>query len=149
MTLKLNSNIVSGIVFLILSSLILFLMPQQIVLMQESSVNAQSIPKLISMVMLVCSVLLLIQGIFFTEKKEVSINKESIRKEFRGITMIGIFIGYALLIEKAGFLISSLLLCIVCLLFFKIRDWRYYASTFVVVFIVYYAFAVALNVNLP
>lgn len=149
MSIKLNSNIVSGIVFLILSLIILFIMPQQISVMQEGPVNAQTIPRLVTVIILVCSVLLLIQGLFFTEKKVVYFNKTALRNEFRGISMIAIFIGYGVIINLVGFLISSMLLSAACLMFFRVKNWRFYAVAFGIVLIIYYTFAVALNVNLP
>lgn len=149
MNLKVNSNIISGVVFLGLSILILVIMPQQIEVMQEGSINAQTIPRLVAIVMMVCSISLLIQGIFFSEKKSVSFNRDNVRKELRGIIMIAIFIGYGAIIDFAGFLISSLLLSIACLLFFKVKNWKFYVATFAAVFIIYYSFAYALNVNLP
>ncbi|WP_422386972.1 tripartite tricarboxylate transporter TctB family protein [Cytobacillus oceanisediminis] len=124
-------------------------MPQQISTVEASSINARTIPRLIAIVILICSLLLIIQGFFFTEKKEVNINKSVLLKEFRGIGMIFIFIGYGFIIDKLGFTISSLLLCTSCLLFYKVKNWKYYAVTCAVVFIVYFVFANALNVNLP
>lgn len=149
MRIKVNSNIVSGLIFFILSMLILLFMPQQIMITEDSNINAQTIPRLVTVVMLICSVLLFIQGIFFNEKKEVNFSKKALWKEFRGVTIIAIFIVYGFLINRIGFLLSSLFLASACLVFFKVKDWRIFAVVFVIVFIIYYGFAEGLNVNLP
>ncbi|WP_158735782.1 tripartite tricarboxylate transporter TctB family protein [Alteribacillus sp. YIM 98480] len=152
MKLTMNSNLISGFIFLLLSLLIWLLIPRQIQILEGvPQLNAQTFPKIVTGIMLVLSIVLIIQGLFFTKQESgaQTTKKEVIRREMNAIIMIVIFLAYAFLFEKIGFIISSIALCITCLAFYKIKNWKYYLITITVVLFVYFIFEQVLQLDLP
>ena len=102
--------------------------------------------------MLVCSVILLVQGILSKEKTEYTISGAIFTKEnllrLKPIIYIAMLIAYALLLPHIGFIISSLLLANGILLYFGTRKWWFYAIASANVIVAYFAFQ-AMSVTLP
>jgi putative tricarboxylic transport membrane protein len=89
-----NSNLISGVLFLLLSLIIWFLIPLEIQILEgSSSLNAQTLPKMVTGTMLFLSVILLIQGVFFTKQENhtKTNKKESVKSELNVLVMIVIF----------------------------------------------------------
>ena len=102
--------------------------------------------------MLVCSVILLVQGILSKEKTEYTISGAIFTKEnllrLKPVIYIAMLIAYALLLPHIGFIISSLLLANGILLYFGTRKWWFYAIASANVIVAYFAFQ-AMSVTLP
>lgn len=134
MKVKLNSNMITGVLFLIVSVALHILIPSQI------------------RGMILCSVILLVQGILSKEKTEYTISGAIFTKEnllrLKPIIYIAMLIAYALLLPHIGFIISSLLLSNGILLYFGTRKWWFYAIASANVIVAYFAFQ-AMSVTLP
>ena len=63
MKVKLNSNMITGVLFLIVSVALHILIPSQIRTYETSAVTAATVPTLLIRGMILCSVILLVQGI--------------------------------------------------------------------------------------
>ncbi len=102
--------------------------------------------------MILCSVILLVQGILSKEKTEYTISGAIFTKEnllrLKPIIYIAMLIAYALLLPHIGFIISSLLLANGILLYFGTRKWWFYAIASANVIVAYFAFQ-AMSVTLP
>ena len=102
--------------------------------------------------MLVCSVILLVQGILSKEKTEYTISGAIFTREnllrLKPVIYIAMLIAYALLLPHIGFIISSLLLSNGILLYFGTRKWWFYAIASANVIVAYFAFQ-AMSVTLP
>lgn len=144
-----NTNFVSGIIFLIVSIGVLVLLPAQIDTMENGPITAQTIPGLLAKVVLVCSIYLIGQGIFDKKNKPIIITSHNIKRELRSTLMVAIYAAYAVLIPLTGFLIASLLLAIGLLAFYKIKIWYYYAIACSIVLLVYFVFEKLLFVKFP
>lgn len=154
MKIKYNSEIISGIVFLVAAAILWVLVPSQIDTLETSAVNAQTIPRIAIGGMFLFSVGLLLQGIFANEKKVVILNRstfasESFRKEMRSVLYALILLAYIVLLTFVGFLISTALLVVAILLFYGARKWYYYAIPLAMVGVVYFVFKTLLHVSLP
>ena len=154
MKIKYNSEIISGIVFLVAAAILWVLVPSQIDTLETSAVNAQTIPRIAIGGMFLFSLGLLLQGIFANEKKVVILNRstfasESFRKEMRSVLYALIFLAYIVLLTFVGFLISTALLVVAILLFYGARKWYYYAIPLAMVGVVYFVFKTLLHVSLP
>ena len=154
MKVKYNSEIIAGSIFSIVSFVLWILIPNQIQTMETSSVNAQTFPKIAVGGMFLFSVALLLQGIFSIPKMQVIISKETIKseefkKEMKSVIYAIILLTYTILITFCGFIVSTIMLVVATLLFYKSKKWYYYAISCSVVFIVYYVFANVLRVSLP
>lgn len=154
MKIKYNSEIISGIVFLVAAAILWVLVPSQIDTLETSAVNAQTIPRIAIGGMFLFSLGLLLQGIFANEKKVVILNRstfasESFRKEMRSVLYALILLAYIVLLTFVGFLISTALLVVAILLFYGARKWYYYAIPLAMVGVVYFVFQTLLHVSLP
>lgn len=148
MKVKLNSNMITGVLFLIVSVALHILIPSQIRTYETSAVTAATVPTLLIRGMILCSVILLVQGILSKEKTEYTISGAIFTKEnllrLKPVIYIAMLIAYALLLPHIGFIISSLLL----LLYFGTRKWWFYAIASANVIVAYFAFQ-AMSVTLP
>lgn len=154
MKIKYNSEIISGIVFLVAAAILWVLVPSQIDTLETSAVNAQTIPRIAIGGMFLFSLGLLLQGVFANEKKVVILNRstfasESFRKEMRSVLYALILLAYIVLLTSVGFLISTALLVVAILLFYGARKWYYYAIPLAMVGVVYFVFKTLLHVSLP
>ena len=145
MKVKLNSNMITGVLFLIVSVALHILIPSQIRTYETSAVTAATVPTLLIRGMILCSVILLVQGILSKEKTEYTISGAIFTKEnllrLKPVIYIAMLIAYALLLPHIGFIISSLL-------YFGTRKWWFYAIASANVIVAYFAFQ-AMSVTLP
>ena len=164
MKVKLNSNMITGVLFLIVSVALHILIPSQIRTFETSAVTAATVPTLLIRGMILCSVILLVQGILSKEKTEYTISGAIFTKEnllrLKPVIYIAMLIAYALLLPHIGFIISSLLLPHIgfiisslllangILLYFGTRKWWFYAIASANVIVAYFAFQ-AMSVTLP
>lgn len=154
MKIKYNSEIISGLVFVIVAAVLWLLIPSQIQTLEKTAINAQTIPRIAIGGLFLCSAGLLIQGLLSHDKKEIVITRESFhsdgfRREIRSLLFAVFLIIYCFLVTLLGFIVSTVLLVIAILLFYGARKWYYYAIPIVMVGVVYYVFAVLLRISLP
>lgn len=154
MKIKYNSEIIAGAVFVVVAAVLWVLLPTQIQTMETSAINAQTFPRIAIGGLFLFSVGLLLQGVFFNEKKEVYIDKESFRsdgfrQEMRSLLFASFLLLYCAGITFFGFIIATALLVVAILLFYGARKWYYYAIPLAMVGIVYYVFGVVLRISLP
>lgn len=99
MKVKLNSNMITGVLFLIVSVALHILIPSQIRTYETSAVTAATVPTLLIRGMILCSVILLVQGILSKEKTEYTISGAIFTKEnllrLKPVIYIAMLIAYA------------------------------------------------------
>lgn len=154
MKIKYNAEIIAGAVFVIAATVLWLLIPSQIQTLEKTAINAQTFPRIAIGGMLIFSAGLLIQGIFFNEKKELIITKESFhsdgfKREMRSVIFAVMLLAYCVLVTFLGFIISTAILVVAILLFYGARKWYYYVIPLAMVGIVYYVFGVVLRISLP
>ena len=79
MKIRYNREIISGAIFVVLSAVLWFLIPVQVQTLEKTPINAQTFPRIAIGGMFLCSVGLLLEGIFVREKQELYVTKESFR----------------------------------------------------------------------
>ncbi|MBQ8972297.1 MAG: tripartite tricarboxylate transporter TctB family protein [Clostridia bacterium] len=154
MKIKYNSEIISGAIFSIVGAALWLAIPTQIKTMEKSAINAQTMPRIAIGGMFIFAVCLLLEGIFFKEKKTAVVTRETFRsvafkKEMKSVLYALMLIAYCFIVKPLGFLISTELLVVAILLFYGTRKWYYYIIPMAMVLIVYYIFGVLLHVSLP
>lgn len=154
MKIKYNHEIISGIVFALVSSFLWFSIPTQVKTMEKTAITAQTLPKIAIGGMLVFAVCLLLEGIFMKEKEELTVTKESFhsaafKKELRSILYCLFLVAYCFMVKPFGFVISTVILVLAIMVYYGARKWYYYAIPLAMVGIVYYVFRVVLHVSLP
>ena len=147
MKIKYNHEIISGIVFALISSFLWFSIPTQVKTMEKTA-------KIAIGGMFVFAVCLLLEGIFMKEKEELTVTKESFhsaafKKELRSILYCLFLVAYCFMVKPLGFVISTVILVLAIMVYYGARKWYYYAIPLAMVGIVYYVFRVVLHVSLP
>ncbi len=154
MRIKINSEMIAGGAFTIVSMVLLKLIPTQIDTYEKTSINAQTFPKIALGGLFIFSLVLLIQGIFFLPKKEILFNDELyssrvFKDSIRSLIYIAILIIYMLIFKKVGFIISNILLTISILAYYRTKKWSYYAIALGIGALVYLLFTLVLHISLP
>ena len=154
MKIKYNHEIISGIVFALISSFLWFSIPTQVKTMEKTAITAQTLPKIAIGGMFVFAVCLLLEGIFMKEKEELTVTKESFhsaafKKELRSILYCLFLVAYCFMVKPFGFVISTVILVLAIMVYYGARKWYYYAIPLAMVGLVYYVFRVVLHVSLP
>lgn len=152
MKIKLNSNMVTGGIFLAISGVLYALLPLQIKTYETGSITAATVPTLLLRILLICSGILLVQGLLSKEKKEYNLDASLFRrdslKRLKPAIYIAMLLAYAVLMPCIGFIIASLLLANGILAYFGTRKWWFYLIASANVFLAYFLFR-AINVTLP
>lgn len=154
MKIKYNTEILSGAVFTAVGAALWLSIPTQIKTMEKSAINAQTLPRIAIGGMFIFAVLLLLEGVFFREKKVLTVTRESFRsegfkREMRSVIYALFLIAYCFIVKPLGFLISTALLVVAIMIFYGAKKWYYYAIPLGMVGVVYYVFRVMLHVSLP
>ncbi len=145
MTIKVKSNLVSGLVLMVISIVIWLMIPMNIVV-NTSGLNAQFFPKLVIGILFVIGGQLVFKSIILKSDvvKELNIMRElAVLLYGAGLCL------YIFMLDKIGFLISSILVSIITLTLMKAKKKKYYIIQILIVIAVYFIFTKLLSVNLP
>ena len=148
MTIKVRTNLVSGIIFLIMAIALLILIPKEIVqtYQQNQYIDAKAIPQLIAYFMLAVSISLILKGTVF--KKEV-IKEFELAPELVGLGFICILALYVFAMKYIGLLFDSIILATITLSITKVKKWKIWVIVMVSIVIVYFAFTFGLSIYFP
>lgn len=150
MKYKIKVNIVGGAVFIVLSLILWFLIPSQIPINTDGIITSRSFPRLIVLIMFFSSLFIFVSDILkIISKRPVHEVELNLKEEGKAAVVCGLLILYAFLLDKIGFMISSIVYCYLMLLFFKCRNWKYYLTVTIVCVTVTYIFKNVLLVQLP
>lgn len=154
MKVKYNSEIISGLIFLIVGLVLWFLIPTQVDTLEKTAINAQTFPRISIGGLVLFSAGLLLEGVFAREKKEILITKESFhsvafKKEMRSVVYALFLIVYCMIVGRLGYVVSTVLLVLAVMIFYRARKWYYYAIPLSMIGVVYYVFKVLLRISLP
>ena len=148
--MKLKTNLIGGSLFLSISIIIWFLIPSQIILTQNTSINSQTFPRLIVGLSIISSILLILKETIKIIKKEPTEEIEIIfNNEVKVIVMLILLVVYVFLFEYIGFLFSSIIYSFLTLMYYKSKNIKYYIYIALVCLIVNYIFKNLLLVQLP
>lgn len=148
--IRLYVDIIAPIIFIIFAVAVLLAMPSQIALLSSSSINERSFPTLLMFLIIICGVVLLGKEIFnIVSKKKVNIVETTALVEVKALIILGILVLYWLLMGLIGFIISSILLGLAMLMFFRVKKVSYYIIVSVVAVLIGVFFRYVLNVRLP
>ena len=147
---RLYVDIITPIIFIIFAVAVLLAMPKQIALLSSGSINERSFPTLLMLLIIICGVVLLIKEIYnIISKKKANIVETTVLVEVKALIILGILVLYWLLMGLIGFIISSILLGLAMLMFFRVKKPSYYIIVSVVAVLIGVFFRYVLNVRLP
>lgn len=154
MKIKFNSEIIAGSLFFVISAVLFLLIPREIITLETTATNAQTVPRITLGGLCIFSFLLLLQGIFLLPKKEIVFGKElyasrDFKDSVRSLLYIGIIILYVFLFKMLGFIASNVYLIFAILLYYGAKKKSYYVIALLVSALVYLVFSLVLNISLP
>ena len=147
MKMKYRSNLVSGIVSLILGIVCILVIPCQIG--EDYSVTygitSKTVPYAVAVLWIVCGLVLMFQSLIM-KKEEVKVL--DVRKEVKAAGYMAVLLAYAILFRKS-FLLSTAFRGVVTLAFTGTKRKSFYAIVLVIVAVLYVLFAKVLHVQMP
>ncbi|MDX9985554.1 MAG: tripartite tricarboxylate transporter TctB family protein, partial [Sphaerochaeta sp.] len=76
MKVKINAEIVAGLLFTIAAGILFLMIPTEINTLETTEINAQTVPKIALGGLAIFSFLLFLQGLFLLPKKEIVFSQE-------------------------------------------------------------------------
>ncbi|WP_300356901.1 tripartite tricarboxylate transporter TctB family protein [Fusobacterium sp.] len=150
MKYKIKVNIVGGAIFIILSMILWFLIPSQIPITSDGVITSRSFPRLIVLLMFFSSLFIFVSDVIkLISKRPVNEVEVCLKEEGKAAIVCVLLVAYAFLLDKIGFMIASIVYCYSMLLFFKCKNWKYYAIVTIICVAVTYIFKNILLVQLP
>lgn len=141
-------DLVTGVLILILSVVILFIMPEQVVISEKDLVNGRAFPTMLSYLMLAMSLILVgTEGFKLITKKPLNTKTVNALVEVKALTIIAILVISYLLAKLTDlFVIGGVFCAVAFLVFFRCKKKSYYAITVTAAVVIWAAFRFVLNV---
>ena len=150
MKYKIKVNIVGGAIFIILSMILWYLIPSQIPINADGIITSRSFPRLIVLLMFFSSLFIFVSDIVkLIAKRPVNEVEVNLKEEGRAAAVCALLVVYAVLLNKVGFMVASIIYCYSMLVFFKCKNWKYYIVVTIICIIITYIFKNILLVQLP
>lgn len=150
MKIAFRQDLIGSLVFLIISAILWFLIPYQIITEEDEAITAQTFPRLIIGLMALCSFILFIKELIKLVRKQPSKTVEiHFKQELNATVIIGLLVLYWGMLHFLPFMVSSAIFSYLFLLFLKCRNWKYYGIITVMIIAISLFFQYALNVSLP
>ncbi len=147
MEIKYKSNLVAGIVSLVLGVICLILVPLQIAKDYSATygITSRTVPYAIGILWIVCGVILLVQSIVLKKDTEKTL---VVGKELKALAYMVMLLVYGILFKRS-FLISTILLGVATLAMTGTKKKLFYVIVIAMVVVLYLLFAKVLHIQMP
>ncbi len=147
MEIKYKSNLVAGIVSLILGVICLILVPLQIAKDYSATygITSRTVPYAIGILWIVCGVILLVESLILKKDTEKTL---VVGKELKALAYMVILLAYGILFKRS-FLISTILLGVATLAMTGTKKKLFYVIVIAMVVVLYLLFAKVLHIQMP
>lgn len=143
-------NIVGAILFIIVSSILLSLVPSQIKVNTTAQVTARTFPVLMLRIVLIFSIVLLLKDIVsLIRKQEIERREFNLLNEVKFLIILGELIIFLVLLHFTNFILSSIIFGILMLFYFRAKKVSSYLIIILAAILIGYLFQNVLNVRLP
>jgi len=143
------SDLVTGVLFLIVSVVILLIMPQQVVVSEKDVVNGRAFPTMLAYLMMAMSLLMTGNELVkLVTKKPLVTKTVNALVEVKALVLIAILLVTYLLAKVTDlFVIGGLFCAVAFLVFFRCKKKSYYAITVTAAVLIWVVFRFVLNVS--
>ncbi|MGD1821431.1 MAG: tripartite tricarboxylate transporter TctB family protein [Pleomorphochaeta sp.] len=149
-SVRIPINTVGSIIFIVISSVLLYLVPSQIKINTTSQVTAQTFPVLMLRIMLIFSIVLLIKEIVAIFRKNEREYKEiNLLVEVRFLILLSLLILFLVMLHFTSFILSSIVFGILMLFYFRAKKITSYIIIILAAILIGYLFQNVLHVRLP
>lgn len=150
MKVRVKVDLVSGVFFAVASSALFFAIPKQVPVLSQTRLTSRTFPYAIVAVMLAMSIRLIVSETVKLMRREPVHEKEfNLGDEGRAFLLFLLLVAYVALMPVVGAFVSSLLMGVAFLLYFRTTEWVRYLIVVISCVVVFWAFRVALGVQLP
>lgn len=145
--IRYRSNLTAGIVSVIFGIAVLLLTPGQVGLGYDNSygITPRTLPYVLAAVCVLFGALLIGQSLIL---KKDTVRELELKQELKAVTYMAVFVVYAVLFQFS-FMVSTIFLGAVTLLFLRCRKPLYYGIMAVTVVILYLLLTQLLHIQLP
>ena len=143
------SDLVTGIVFLLVAVAVILLLPSQVNVSQNEVIDGREFPRLLMYLMAICScALILIEIGKMVMKKPMVMKTMNLLVEVKALIIMAILVVTFLLAKYTGMFVLGAVFCAVAfLLFFRCKKMSYYTITVTFVMAIWAAFRFILHVD--
>lgn len=143
------SDLVTGILFLIVSIVILLVMPKQVAISEKDLVNGRAFPTMLAYLMMAMSALLVGNEVVkLVTKKPLTTKTMNALVEAKALVLIAILVVTYLLAKLTDlFVIGALFAAVAFLVFFRVKKKSYYAITVTAAVLIWVVFRFILGVD--
>lgn len=136
-------------IFLIFSIIMFAVMPSQVIVSETDVVNGRVFPRLLLMIMILCSLSLLASGLVKKARKEpLAVCTFHLLTELKALVILAIlFFTYLICKWTDLFVAGSCFCALAFLLYFRCRKWTYYVITIGLAVVIWAAFRFGLGVR--
>lgn len=143
-------NTIGALLFISVSSILLFLLPSQIKVNTASQITARTFPQLMLRIILFFSIFLFIKEIFaIVLKKDREYKEINLLVEVRFIILLMLLILFLVMLHFTSFIVSSIIYGILMLFYFRSKKILSYIIIILAAFIIGFLFQNILHVRLP
>ena len=147
---RLPVDLVTGAFFLLLGTVILLVMPNQVPVSDTDVVNGRAFPTLLMVVMMICSGVVLGNELYriFVKKLPPLTKNINLLVEVKALEILAILLlTYVICRVTDLFVIGAIFCSLAFLVYFRCRKVSYYAITLTVAVLIWVAFRFGLNVS--
>ena len=143
------ADLVAGILFFVVSVVILLIMPNQVAVSEKDLVNGRAFPTMLAYLMMALSLLLVGNELVkLITRKPLVMKTMNLLVEVKALIIIGILIVTYLLAKVTDlFVIGGLFCAVSFLVFFRCKKKSYYAITVSAAVLIWVVFRFVLSVN--
>ncbi len=145
-TVKIKTNLLFGIVAIIVAAVLWFIIPSQITTSKVATehINGSFMPKLMAVLMCVCGIINIIKSVAL---KDEDVKEIEIKTESKNWIYLGMIVAYGLLARYFSFIVASVMFGIGSLWFMKCKDAKKYIIVVAVIVAVCLIFKFGLKVK--
>ena len=147
--IRIPVDLTVGILFALISLVVLWIMPQQVVVSEKDVVDGRAFPTLLMAVMMLCCAGLVLKDVYkIITKKPIEWKVINLNTEVKALVIfIILLISFFLCIVTDLFVVGSIFCCLGFLIYFRCKKPSYYAITLGIAVIIWVAFRFGLGVE--
>jgi hypothetical protein len=143
-------NIVGSVIFIVVSSVLLMLVPTQIKINTDAVVNARTFPVLMLRIALIFSIVLLLKDIIsIIRKQEIEKKEFNLLVEIKFLIILAMLIIFLTMLYFTNFIVSSIIFGIMMLFYFRSKKISHYLIVILAAILIGVLFQNVLHVRLP
>lgn len=147
--LRIPVDMTVGILFFLFALVILFVMPQQVVISEKDTVNGRAFPTLLMVVMMICCAMLVGKELYkLATKQPLTWKVINLQTELKALVILAILLVTYLLCRFTDlFVVGAIFCCLGFLAYFRCKKPSYYAITLTLAVAIWAAFRFVLHVD--